>query len=237
MSRRSFSGDDLRDLGCEQPGEILTLGWAPDGQELVLPAPGWRFAPGTPPEQRWRNYTVRRHDAEAGEVDVDVVLHGDEGCFSAWAQRARPGDRIGYAGPRVDWAPLPDARWQVLFGDETALPAIAAVLEALDPGVRAIVRCEVAGPEAELDLDGPADVDLRWLHRGRPPGAPTPALAEAVGAVAAALPAGPGQAWGAGESLAVRDARRALQARMERERVKVTGYWRHRDTPDDIGSF
>ena len=235
LRRLTFRDDGLRHLDCEHPGEILTLGWAPPGQPLVLPTEGWRFAPEPPPEQHWRNYTVRRHDAEAGEVDVDVVLHGDEGRFSAWARRARPGATLGYAGPRIDWAPLADARWQLLFGDETALPVIAAVLEGLPAGTRALAVVEVEGPADELALASPADLDVRWLHRGRPPGAPTGHLAEAVAALV--RPDGPGQAWGAGESLAVRDARRDLQARLGRDRVKVTGYWRHRDTPDDVASI
>lgn len=235
LRRFTFRGDDLRDLGCEQPGEVITLGLPDPAGELALPGPGWRFPPGTPPEQHWRNYTVRRHDAAAGELDVDVVLHGDEGRVSAWASRAEAGARIGYAGPRIDWAPLADATWQLLVGDETALPAIAAILERLPAGTRAIVVAEVEGPGAELALASSADLDVRWVHRGTPPGAPTPALGAAVAALT--LPEGPGQAWGAGECLAVRDVRRDLQGRLERHRVKVTGYWRHRTTPEAVASI
>ena len=46
------------------------------------------------PEMRW--YTVRALRPEVGEIDVDIVVHGDSGPGSAWALRAAPGDRVGF---------------------------------------------------------------------------------------------------------------------------------------------
>ncbi|HEX6388720.1 MAG TPA: siderophore-interacting protein, partial [Solirubrobacteraceae bacterium] len=100
---------DFADPGVEQPGEILTLGWAPPGEELVLPGLGWRFPGGI--EQHWRNFTVRRHDTAAATIDVEFYLHGDIGIASAWAARAEVGDGVGFAGPRTHWVPAEDAEW------------------------------------------------------------------------------------------------------------------------------
>ena len=49
---------------------------------------------------------------------------------------ARPGDRIHLSGPGGAYAPDPTADWHLLVGDESALPAIAAAVDALDPAAR-----------------------------------------------------------------------------------------------------
>src|SRR3954468_10135263 len=101
MARITLGGDAVAGFPDEQPGEILTLIWPADGAPApVPPLEGWRFPPGTP-EQHARNYTIRRYDAAAPSIVVDVVLHGDAAPASRWAGSARPGDTVGIAGPRV----------------------------------------------------------------------------------------------------------------------------------------
>ena len=71
MIRVTLACEGFRDgWPIQQPGEIITLLFVPPGEEIVLPLTGWRFPDGAP-EQEWRNYTVRRHDREAGEIEVD----------------------------------------------------------------------------------------------------------------------------------------------------------------------
>ena len=66
MIRVTLRADEFRDgWPIQQPGEILTLLFAPPGEEIVLPLQGWVFPPDAP-EQEWRNYTVRRHDPAPG---------------------------------------------------------------------------------------------------------------------------------------------------------------------------
>ena len=205
----------------QQPGEILTLLFPEHGEEVVLPLQGWTFPPGAP-EQEWRNYTVRRHDAEAGEIDVDVVLHHPRGPACAGAEATPIGGTVGYAGPRVDYAPRDDADWLLLCGDETALPAIAAILETPPPQERVLAVVEVAGPDEEHDLAG---ADVRWVHRDGAAPATSSHLADALRAIE--LPAGPGQVWGAAESRIARDVRDVLRGErgLPRRHVKATGYW------------
>src|SRR5699024_6986971 len=48
-----------------------------------------------------RTYTVRHWDDEAQTLDIDVVLHGDDGAAGVaarWADAAQPGDRIALSG-------------------------------------------------------------------------------------------------------------------------------------------
>src|SRR4051812_30537853 len=167
-SRLVLGGEALADLPVEEPGEILTLLWPAPGRELVLPGAGWRFPPGVADAQHARNYTVRGFDAAAGELHVDVVLHGDHGHAARWAAAAAPGDTVGFAGPRVHWTTDPDADWSLLVADETGLPAVAAIAETLPADRPAIAVLEVAGAAEERPIA--PGVEVHWIHRLRPPG-------------------------------------------------------------------
>ncbi|WP_336581891.1 siderophore-interacting protein [Nesterenkonia sp. PF2B19] len=80
-----------------------------------------------------RTYTVRHIDHDAGQLWVDMVTHGEEGLAGGWAQQVRPGELISFFGPGGAYAPREEADWHLLAGDESALPAIAAAVEALEP--------------------------------------------------------------------------------------------------------
>ncbi len=112
-----------------------------------------------------RRYTVRAWEPADARLTIDFVVHGDTGVAGPWAAAARPGDALVFEGPSGGYRPDPGADWHLLIGDESALPAIAASLAALPEGARAVARLVCDGPEHELDLASPADVDLRWLHR------------------------------------------------------------------------
>ena len=221
------------DPGVEQPGEILTLGWPNDGEPLVLPEGGWRFPPGAG-IQHWRNFTVRRANPERSTVDVDFYLHGDVGRASAWAELAGVGDEVGFAGPRVHWAPDPRAEWSLLVADETGVPALLAILESLPAGMRAIAIAEVSCHAERQEASTSADAEVHWVTReGGPPGTTT-ALVDCLRGLA--LPGEQAQAWGGGEALAMRDVRRHLAAEHPSVAgsMSILGYWKHRATPDDV---
>jgi NADPH-dependent ferric siderophore reductase len=231
--RVTLAAPAFADLGVTQPGEILTLGWAAHGETLVLPKRGWRFPPGTR-EQHWRNYTVRHYDPARAQLDVDFALHEDPGEATRWATVAAPGDRVGYAGPRMHWGAELDADWSLLVADDTALPALLAIVESLPTGHPVIAVAEVADHRERQDVDTDADLALHWVTRdGRRPGT-TSLLVDAVRALE--LPPGLGRAWGGGESLAMRDVRTHLRGAcgMPAGAVHLMGYWRHRSTPEDV---
>ena len=213
LARITFTGPDLADLPDEEPGEVLTLIW-PDGHA--------------------RNFTIRAYDRARAAVEVDFILHGDAGTASAWARRARVGQTLWFYGPRVHFVEDREADWTLLAGDETALPSIAATLARapVERRILAFVEVDPAAARRE-DVALPPAATLTWLERQ----VPAHASRELERAVRAApLPPGRGKVWLAGEAGVVRGLRTYL--RDERELAigpqQAVGYWKHRDTPDDV---
>ena len=93
-----------------------------------------------------RTYTVRNADTERRELTIDFVVHGEHGVAGPWASAATPGQRAFLMGPSGAYAPDPAADWHLIAGDEAALPAISAALEALPDNAVGKVFIEVAGP-------------------------------------------------------------------------------------------
>lgn len=124
-----------------------------------------------------RTYTIRALRAEQEEVDVEFFLHGENGPASAWATHARIGDRLQLAAPNrqygddpggYEWKPPAGVRHILLIADETALPAVAGILEELageaePPVVEAFL--EVPGEADILDLPAIPGARLHWLPR------------------------------------------------------------------------
>ena len=177
-----------------------------------------------------RTYTVRSVDEEAGTVDVDFVVHGDEGIAGPWAASARPGDTAAFMGPGGNYSPDPEADWHLFAGDESALPAIAAALEDLAasaPDAVGTALVEVSGPEDELELTAPAGVEVRWIHRG---GAFTPGTTRWVGELRAApWREGRVHVFVHGEREQVKAARAFLtdERGVDRRHMSVSAYWAH----------
>lgn len=120
------------------------------------------------PQQRptVRTYTVRSVDVERRELAIDFVVHGEHGVAGPWAASAQPGQRLFLMGPSGAYTPDPTADWYLFAGDEAALPAIGAALEALPANAIGYAFIEVAGPEDEIELTVPPGVQLRWIYRG-----------------------------------------------------------------------
>lgn len=178
-----------------------------------------------------RTYTALYPDVEAGTLAIDFVVHGDEGVAGPWARRARPGDRLEARGPGGAYRPDPSADWHLLAGDESALPAITAALEALpaDAVARVVVLVDDAEHEPALPL--PAGAELVVLHRV--------ALAPGEGLTTAvrSLDWLPGRvhAFVHGEAAEVMHGVRPylLQERgLDKDQVSVSGYWRHGRTEE-----
>jgi NADPH-dependent ferric siderophore reductase len=231
MARVTVAGDDLADFPGAGTDQNVMLYFYPDSvrlpEPLTLESARALWSKARP---MTRTYTVARHDPDASEIDFDFVLHsaaGAGGLASDWAQRVRPGDPLIFVGPSPAYRPDPDAGTYLLAGDETALPAMAAILRELPARARARVLVEVADVAEEQPLPTAADAEITWLHRdGRPAGRPD-LLDDAVRGLD--LPAATTEAWVAGERSAVLAVRRYLldERGLPRHRVRPTTYWRH----------
>ncbi|MFE4492112.1 siderophore-interacting protein [Streptomyces niveus] len=248
MVRVTFGGPALADFTYDGPDQQVKLYFPRPGQTApVLPEPGtdgdpmrWYGAFQAIPEDErpWaRSYTVRAHDPASGTIDIDFVLHEGQGHGPAtrWARSASSGDVLGMFGPSAYFAepvPLGTADWMLLAGDESALPAIGTIVEALPAGARAVVYVEVWDAAEEQRFDSAGELTVHWLHRAAS-AAGAPPLVEAVRA--AVFPPGSVFAWLGGEASAVRALRRHLvgERGLDRRSVHFTGYWRRSLTQDD----
>lgn len=125
-----------------------------------------------PKEQRpvRRTYTIRSWHDDA-TISMDFVTHGDQGIAAPWAMQAEPGDLLAATGPGSGYRPSGQAHWYLLVGDDSALPAISAAIEALPGNARGRVIVEVDTPADELLPTPPTGVRVQWLHRtGATPG-------------------------------------------------------------------
>ena len=178
-----------------------------------------------------RTYTVRWVDAEAQRLAIDFVVHGDEGLAGPWAASVRPGERIVFAGPGGGYAPDPSADLHVLVGDDSALPAIAAALEAMPRDAVGHALVEVATDADVQPVDAPAGVEVTWLLRGDTPAGEASLLADAVTALD--WPDGRVQVFAHGEREAMKALRRVFAKRgVPRADLSLSGYWAHGRTED-----
>ncbi|MYW02377.1 siderophore-interacting protein [Streptomyces sp. SID3343] len=249
MARVTFDADHLDDSVGHAPDQQVKLCFPRAGQRLpVLPeesddASGWYQAYLAIPEgeRPWmRSFTLRRRLPGTNTVEIDFVLHGDTGPATGWAAAARPGDQLGMVGPSAIYsAPISltdsiaNSDWLLLAGDESALPAIGTLLEALPRGGRAVAFVEVADADERQNIETDGDVTVNWLYREHTAAGRSDVLIDAVRN--AEFPPGRPFAWLAGESGAVRALRRHLvdDRGLDKRSIDFAGYWRFTLTQDD----
>ncbi|TCP49258.1 NADPH-dependent ferric siderophore reductase [Tamaricihabitans halophyticus] len=236
MTRITFSSPELREFPASLPDQSIKL-FFPLAHQSVPEVPeltdddvlSWykRYL-AMPDEIRpsMRTYTVRYHRPAVGELDVDFVLHGDTGPASRFALAAQPGQRIGLLGPSGLYQPPRDCGWQLIAGDETALPAIGAIVESLGPEAKALVYVEIGDERDRQWFDTAGDVQVTWVNRGTEPAGHSDRLVNAIRA--ARFPGGTPYLWLSGEAGMVKSLRRHLvnERGIDKRLISFTGYWR-----------
>ncbi|MEU8733338.1 MULTISPECIES: siderophore-interacting protein [Streptomyces] len=176
-----------------------------------------------------RTYTIRSHDPSAGEVEIDFALHTPVGPATRWAIDAVPGQPAAFFGSVAAYDPPADTGWQLVVGDDTALPAVAAILESPSAPATTHAYVSVTDASAVLPLTTRVGTTVTWLPRDGGSGSGDDDHgASLVSAVRrASLPTGPGYVWLAAEQSVARDIRAHLvhERGMDRERVYFSGYW------------
>lgn len=165
-----------------------------------------------------RTETIVAFDAEAGWVDLDILLHGggtgagagvgagpgpghvaghaaeatlgDQGLIGPWAASAPIGSPAVLGDPKGSVVLTGTPAAFVLVADDSAIPALRRYLRMLAASPRGLVILETAFDPASLDLDLGPNVELR-VH-APDPARPSAALVAEVAALAAEPPpAGP----------------------------------------------
>ncbi|MGO2140025.1 MAG: siderophore-interacting protein [Leucobacter sp.] len=169
-----------------------------------------------------RAYTVRGFDPVADEIIIDVFLHG-AGTVPEWAERCAIGSRARVGGPRPSGWPSRGTESLFLFGDETSLPAIAAMLEREHShrNVSAFIELGDDRDRQDFELPRTSAAVTTWLTRGRgeKPGS------QLLAAANDARFTPESGVWFAGEAASAHWFRHRLRDRGVAE-LHVKGYWR-----------
>ncbi|WP_143161032.1 siderophore-interacting protein [Pollutimonas bauzanensis] len=228
LVRVTFTGDDLADFISASFDDHVKLFLPPSpGVRPVLPVigPQGPVFPEGEPRPIARDYTPRRYDPAARELDIDFVLHGS-GPAATWAAQAAAGQYAGIAGPRGSFVIPPEFDWHLLIGDESALPAIGRRLAELPEGKRVLAVIETGHPGAQIELETRADASIQWVHCAVDPADGISALERAVRRLQ--LPDGDGYVWAAGEFASIRGIRQYLvhERGLDKSRIRAASYWR-----------
>ncbi|MBL1420535.1 MAG: siderophore-interacting protein [Alphaproteobacteria bacterium] len=240
FTRITFQGENVKNM----------LTYAPD-QWIKLSIPDANgFAPKITNQEQYnamdkntrppmRTYTIRHIRRELNEVDIDFVLHGDEGPASAWAIKAKIGDEIQMrahchsiikkpAGCR--WLPPEEANEFLLIADETAVPAAIGILEQLshykDPP-KVTAYFEVPHQDDCLETPNWPELNLNWQVRNEGSHDYNRLLINA--AEKFNLPQNNRfYVWLAGETTAIRHIRLYLaeDKKLNNEKITFAGYWK-----------
>jgi NADPH-dependent ferric siderophore reductase len=181
--RLTLAGAGLADVGVDGPLWDQRF-------KLVVPHEGGAITSVTDADEGWlaswmerpveerghmRTYTIRSLTGEGDErrLVVDVVVHpGVSGPGADWASNATVGDRAVALLPRagfpfggIEFVP-PAGADLLLVGDETAVPAICAILEQLPDDARGAAYLEVPAADDVQTVRRPAGVEVTWIVRG-----------------------------------------------------------------------
>ena len=211
--RITFEGAITVDTPC--PASYLSLYFSDPGGQ-------WRGHESASIPKR--TYTPRYLEPECASMTIDFVLHG-AGRATEWASTARTGDVI-WAGNVTGGYTIPeDVEHLVLVGDDTAIPAMGTVLEAIPSLTRTTVIIEIVDEDDERDPSDAVQCDPIWLHRGTDV---TDVGDQMLNLVKSIVVPASAYWWLAGEREAIRAVRDHLVSVRDvaHDRISVAAYWR-----------
>ncbi len=160
----------------------------------------------------------------------DETPAAKHGPAARWLEHAAPGDEVEFAGPKRGFRADPAAPWTLLIGDETALPAIFAILESLPEQAHVQTYIAIGDARARLPLEGtfaahPRSQGIHWIESDT-----AHAGAMMVGALSAQeMPSGTPQVFLAGEATLLKQVRTLLEDAwaVPSDAIDAKGYWTH----------
>lgn len=193
--------------------------FAPDdhrGQWPTIGSTGRTEWPGGVASWHRPVYTARFIDLQRGTMEFDIFAH-EGGRVTEWCRALRQGDEAAIMGPGGEWYPA--AKWLALFGDETALPAIARILKERPADGIGSATILVSHKDDIQDLSKPQQVKINWLVRGE-----NQSLINAV--LELDIPQTDRFIWFASERSEANTAHRILLERgVDKSEVRTAAYW------------
>ena len=163
-SRVVIEGSDLARLATG--GLHFRLLFGPEGAGFPdTDAEGATVWPGGLAAWHRPVYTTRAIEGEgpATRITFDVFRH-DGGRVTDWCDQVKPGAAIAMTGP--GGGGMPDMRgWMGFVGDETAVPVMARILEAMPAGTYGEAVLFVPCADDIQQIAHPKGVALRWVLR------------------------------------------------------------------------
>ncbi|WP_333766904.1 siderophore-interacting protein [Streptomyces sp. IBSBF 2435] len=236
----TLGGEDVQHLewaGFDQAGRLFFADPNDDATEVFLPSSERWILQLTlqagKQRPRVRTYSIRRFRPEASAFDIEISLHADDspgsvGPGTRWARTAEPGTRVAFLDEGHSYTPAPGAAWQLLVGDESALPAILAILEQSAANLPAEVFLEVpSSDDIRSDITAPAGSIVHWLPRTDASAKPGALALDAV--KTARLPEGHFYTFTAGETSLATGIRRHLvgERSVAKSDIAFRGYFSH----------
>lgn len=134
LRRLTLASPDFRELELTGPDEFFGLLMPQDGRDFEsfdtagrnIRAAVADIEEDVRPGLRW--YTVRHLRQDAGEIDVDVVMHDDHpGPGATWVSEVSPGATAGVWLCNAIW--IRHAERPLFVADPSAVPALLTILE------------------------------------------------------------------------------------------------------------
>ncbi|KES03555.1 iron utilization protein [Streptomyces toyocaensis] len=234
FARVTLGGPALKDLVLVGHDQSVRLFFPRKGQNALrmptLSSEAWMAQMMMTPKSArpWvRNLTIRRSRPADDELDIEFALH-DDSPMSTWARGVRPGDPAGVFDMGYAYLPPAETDWQLLVADESAVPAVLAILDHAPSTLTAEVFLEVptAADIRSSEITAREGVRVHWISRDDPEVRPGALALDAVRR--AELPPGRFYTWAAGEQRLPTTLRRHLAAELNADKADIgfAGYWR-----------
>ncbi|MBT5137734.1 MAG: siderophore-interacting protein [Acidimicrobiaceae bacterium] len=224
MLRLVLGGERLAGFPSTQPAASIRLvvPWA--GDKFAIPTwTGNEFLLSDGRRPALRTFTLVDFDASMNQLILDIVRHRG-GEIAQWAEAVRMGDAAAVSGPGRGETIDRNAQHYILLGDETAIPAIRQMIEAIPDAIRVTVHIETVSPEARLELPVHPGLSIIW-HDAEAAAPPCSQLQAAITTVAIDDAT---RIWAAGEAAAAQAIRKYLfnERAVPRHHTSIRGYWK-----------
>lgn len=232
LVRLRLEGDALEGLHSAEPASSVRLLLPPPGvgpgDTLELPtwngneyldSAGERVPIRTLTPLVRSPVTLRRGDP----LGVEVVLHGQGGPLADWARAAEVGTPAAVSGTARGYSVPPTARHILVLGDESAIPAVATVLESVGDDVEVEALIELSPGAEPVTMPGP----VSWVERTAEEAPGDRMVATAQEHLDRLRAEDATAIWASGNAAGVQRIRKLLAAAdVPRTRQQIRGYWK-----------